>query len=64
MTLCNQFEKFIVKNGDCHFWQGRLDACGYGESGRPISLKAHWAVFAMSQPDVYLISPNDDVTHL
>ena len=29
--LCQQFEKYIVKNGDCHLWQGRLDACGYGE---------------------------------
>ena len=43
----------IVKNGDCHLWQGRLDACGYGEirlmfRGRRISLKAHRAVFAMS----------------
>ena len=58
-----------MKNGDCHLWQGRLDACGYGEirlmfRGRRISLKAHRAVFAMSQPDVYLMSPNDDVSHL
>ena len=67
--LCKQFDKYIVKNGDCHLWQGRLDACGYGEirlmfRGRRISLKAHRAVFAMSQPDVYLMSPNDDVSHL
>ena len=50
--LCKQFDKYIVKNGDCHLWQGRLDACGYGEirlmfRGRRITLKAHRAVFAM-----------------
>ena len=29
--LCNQFEKYKVKNGDGHLLQGRVGACGYGE---------------------------------
>ena len=68
-SCANNLKKCIVKNCDCHLWQGRLDACGYGEirlmfRGRHTSLKAHRAVFAMSQPDVYLMSQNHDVSHL
>ena len=67
--LCKQFEKYIHKIGDCHVWQGRMDAHGYGEirlqfRGSRVSLKAHRVVFAISQPDVYLQSPNNDVSHL
>ena len=67
--LSQQFEKYIHKIGDCHVWQGRLDVNGYGEiriqfRGSRLSLKAHRVLFAMSQPDIYLQSPNNDVSHL
>ena len=41
---------------------------GYGEiriqfRDSRVSLKAHRVVFAMSQPDIYLQSPNNDVSY-
>ena len=67
--LSQQFEKYIHKIGDCHVWQGRLDVNGYGEiriqfRDSRVSLKAHRVLFAMSQPDIYLQSPNNDFSHL
>ena len=67
--LSKQFNKYIVKIGDCHLWQGRLDKIGYGQirlmfRGKRLNLKAHRVVFTISQPDIFLQSANYDVSHI
>ena len=56
--LCKQFDKYIVKNGDCHLWQDHLDACGYGEirlmfRGRRISLKARTGLYLLCPSQMF-----------
>lgn len=67
--LSKHFDRYIIATSDCHTWQGRTDAYGYGEirfkfRGVRLCLKAHRVVFALANPHLPLQTGSYDVSHL